>query len=126
MICPLVAGISSPLLLKATVRAAKRIFQSEDDLNVTGTKVHLISRVLGDSDDGITGTGLLEIGERFCKTGVPDCKSCRLNGICITGKDVVSSGGQVQLVRESGTRNDIYFVRFLAWNNKTCELQSQI
>lgn len=97
-ICPASAGISAPIVTAATVRTAKRIFQSEDDVDAPGSKTLLISLVLGDSDDGTTGAGLLEIGERFCKPGVPDCEPCPLNGICLTGKDMVSLDGQVRLV----------------------------
>ena len=97
-ICPASAGISAPIVTAATVRTAKRIFQSEDDVDAPGSKTLLISLVLGDSDDGTTGAGLLEIGERFCKPGVPDCEPWQLNGICLTGKDMVSLDGQVRLV----------------------------
>ena len=90
--------MSAPVSNTGTVRTAKRIFGSIDDADAPGSNALLISLVLGDSDDGSTGAGLLEIGEKFCKPGVPDCDSCPLNGICLTGKDIVSSGGQVKLV----------------------------
>ena len=90
--------MSAPIVNTATVRAAKRIFQSGDDVDAPVSKSLLVSLVLGDSDDGSTGAGLLEIGERFCKSHAPDCKPCPLNDICLTGKDIVASGGQVQLV----------------------------
>jgi len=98
VICPPAQGMSAPIVNIATVRAAKRIFQSEDDVDAPGSKALRVSLVLGDSDDGSAGAGLLEIGERFCKSRMPDCKRCPLDSICLTGKDNIASGGQVQLV----------------------------
>ena len=82
----------------ATVRDAKRIFRSRDDVDAPGSKALLVSLVLGDGDHGSTGAGLLEIEKRFCKSRVPDYKPCPLSTIFLTGKDLVAPGGPVQLV----------------------------
>lgn len=77
----------------ATSRVAQRVLCKLPDGSHFGDHL-LLSRLVGAREPGRAYAAVLEIGDKFCRPGVPSCDFCPLVGICLYSQQNSRRTGQ--------------------------------